>query len=159
MRSCWICLMALLFITQSSSGIQKQSADSSAGQRPDLSISISAPQSTIKISGDIIVEVTITNTSAQALFAPDLAFDLRDPSGKPVPRTQRKSRVPPGGSFVSIPLKPGQSVVSKINLKKQFVIAMPGQYTLQAWREEYVRGTNKVRGRIRSNTIVFHVVG
>lgn len=157
-RPLWIFLIAFSFITSSTLGAQKQRAQPSADQPLSFSLSIRAPRSTIELSSDAIVHVTITNTSDHDLFAPDLAFDLRDSAGQPVPRVQRKPGVPPGGSFVSTPLKPGQSIDSSINLKNDFVITAPGKYTVQAWREDYVAGTNKVRGRVKSNTITIDIV-
>lgn len=158
LRYCWICIIALSFIPRFSSGVQAQPAQSSARQSLSFSISISAPQSAIKLSSNVTIKVTVTNVSTYELFAPDLAFDVRDSTGKPVARVRRKPGVPPGGSFMSVPLKPGQSYVSSINLKKHFVFTMPGKYTVQAWREDYVRGTNRVRGRVKSNTITLDIV-
>jgi hypothetical protein len=137
---------------------QVQRTQISADQSPSFSISIRAPQSTVKLSGEVTIAVRVTNTSDHKLFAPNLAFTVRDSEGKSVPRVQGKPGVPPRGSFVSAPLEHGQSFDSSINLKNEFAITKPGKYTIQAWREDYVLGTNKVRNIIRSNVITIGIV-
>ena len=158
MRSHWTLLIAFSFIASSSSSVQGKQAQPSVEQPLSFSLSIKAPQSTYKLSSEVIIEVTTTNISSHELFAPDLALDVRDSAGEPVRRVQGKPGVPRGGSFFAAPLKPGQSIDGSMNLTKQFVIATPGKYTVQAWREDYVPGTNQVRGRVKSNTITIDLV-
>lgn len=154
-----ICLIGLSFIASSMLSAQVQRTQISADQSPSFSISIRAPQSTVKLSGEVTIAVRVTNTSEhKLLFAPLFAFNVRDSEGKSVPRIQGKPGVPPGGSFVSTPLEPGQSFASSMDLKNEFLITKPGKYTIQAWREDYVPGTNKVQSVVRSNVITIDIV-
>lgn len=158
MRFYRICLIGLPFIASSMLPAQVQRTQTPADQSPSFSISIRAPQNTFKLGAKMTLKVTITNTSDHKLFAPDLAFTVRDPEGKPVLRVQGRAGVPPSGSFTSTPLEPNQSLDSSINLKNEFVITKPGKYTIHAWREDYVRGTNKVQSVVRSNVITIDIV-
>ena len=153
-----ICLIGLSFIASSMLPAQVQRTQISADQSPSFSISIRAPQAAVKVSGKLTIEVRITNTSDHKIFAPNLAFTVRDSEGKSVPQVQGKPGVPPGGSFVSTPLETGQSFASSMDLKNGFLITKPGKYTIQAWREDYVRGTNKVQSVVRSNVITIDIV-
>lgn len=85
-------------------------------------------------------------------------MDVRDSAGKLAPLVQGRPGVPPGGSLVAYPLKPGQSMEGPFNLKTKYAITAPGRYTVQAWREDYDPGTHKVRGRVKSNILTIDVV-
>src|SRR3974390_2378673 len=120
-----IIVVAVLIVGLSETVVRGQTAQPSGVQPYSFSLSIRAPLSTIELDKEAMIDVTITNTSSDDLFfvAADLSFDVRDSLGKPVPGVARKSGShPPGGTFVPIPIKPGQSIDRSIDLKKRFVI-------------------------------------
>ena len=161
-----IITLAALCMTWPCMAASGQRSRAAADQPASFSLSIRAAQSTFKLDQDVIVVVTITNTSAHNEFVgadlegsiPPFALELHDAAGNPVPRIERKFSVPLGGSFLSIPLKPGQAIDRSWNLKKTFVITAPGNYTAQAWREDYAPGAHQVRGVVKSNTITIKIL-
>lgn len=165
MRVFGICFMAVSFLALSGAATQQQTATPSTDQGQSFSLSISASKRTFNHDEDVNVTVTVTNVSDHnILVGSDLggviapfSLDVRDSTGKPVPRIQLKPGSTYGGSFVSIPLKPGQSTRREENLKKEFTISKPGSYTVQASREDYKPSGHQVRSHVKSNILAINI--
>jgi len=128
-----------------------------------FSLVVKSPETTVKTGADLKVEVTMTNTSNHDIFyRADLggvllpfAFDVRDSEGKVVSETPQglkahgKDRA--GGSYLAVPLHPGESIHRERVLSNEFDFSKPGKYRVEVFREA---GATVVK----SNTITITVV-
>jgi hypothetical protein len=129
-----------------------------------LSLSISAPASTVKAGSDVRVDITATNISdhdldfgtevGKAQAEKDFDIDVRDSAGKEPTETEYglllhgKSKGPfgRGGSFKTMRLKPGQNYQDYSILNRVYDLT-PGTYTIQASRRD-----SENKAGVKSNT-------
>jgi hypothetical protein len=110
-----------------------------------FSLVSSLSTTTAQAGGDLIIEVTITNTADYDLFyvVPDeiempFGLEVRDSEGHHVPYTPQGRRTFGGlfdGSRFMLKLHPGESLYRERLLNKDFEISKPGTYTVWATRQ------------------------
>jgi len=134
--------------------------------RTNFSIAISSPQLIVNAGSDVRVEIVMTNISDRDIFYGaglggeyPFMLDIRDSNGRVVPRIQKKGpgpSEPKGGTFILTPIKPGKSIQREWVVNRDFDMASPGRYTLQAMREA---GTTEVGlSIVKSNKLTIIVV-
>jgi hypothetical protein len=128
-----------------------------------FSLQIAAQQDQLKVGEDIMLDVTIINTSDRLITladtnrACDYVWDVRDESDKGVPDTplMRQKGCPSTGSALTgrnmvIMLKPTESYKLELSVRELKTISQPGKYTIQLSRalsqndKETVVKSNKV---------------
>jgi hypothetical protein len=119
-----------------------------ASARPArFSLEIGLPQNVIRGDSEILLEVTMTNTSHEALglgvaFAPPLwtrlcQLDVRDSQGKKLaPKPAMRQFSWPTESGPLITLWPGKKAKIQVMLNRVYDLSAPGQYTIQALRAD-----------------------
>jgi|GEM_PF-4682059 hypothetical protein len=141
-------LIALAALALHGLGIQ------SAAKDRQFSITIEAPQKA-KAGSEILVTVTLTNTSDQTLgfiatpSAPvdGYMIDVRDGNGKEVQETWKgKERKVWHASFSRIKkLRPGENWGTVFTVNEFLDLSRPGEYSIQLTREKVVSNQIMVR--------------
>jgi len=128
-----------------------------------FSLVVSTPESTVKAGTDLKAAVTMTNTSDHDIFYRadpsgtllPFAFDVRDSEGKVVSETSKglsaHGKNMAAGSYLGVPIHPGESIHRERVLNKEFDLEKPGKYTVQATRES---GSTVVKSNIITITVV-----
>ncbi len=151
-------------------------AQNASGPKPCFTITISAPQTVVKIGSPIVLHLAETNLCDQLLpygsisvQGGELGQSLRmvdvrvsDSDGKPTPETYhgktihaRTTLVPAlGPSAPPSYIKKGESFSEESDLNREFVLDKPGKYTVQAHRLDY-----RSNVLVKSNTITFTLTG
>lgn len=149
-------------------GLVARPAKANGAAQPSFSITITAPQSTVKASSEVELEVVLKNISqrninvSEMLGGADLNYDIqvRDSQGKLAQETafglklHGKDPTYQGqhGSIVARTLAPGSTHESKAYLNKMYSLP-PGAYAVQVSRRD--PATNQV---VNSNTITLTVI-
>jgi len=133
-------VLAIVFGSVCSPGQQRQ---------VPFSVVIRAPENEIKSGSDIVVDVTITNTSDSAIglevmeISPYVAI-VREANGLLAPETElgrklkqrQRDRIDPNwaGSRIGSGLQPGESVHAKCIVSERYDMNAPGRYSIQVER-------------------------
>lgn len=140
----------------------------SGGQQP-FSITLATKHEVVKVGEDILLEITLTNTSqseirlAEAPGDPPPAefqylIEVHDDKGEPAPDSEYGRRLKanpnPRGSRVTRALAPGESLKDETTLTRVFNLSRPDKYIVQASRKipDYLG-----KGVVKSNTITITV--
>lgn len=124
-----------------------------ASQLP-FTITISTPESVVRVGADVRIKITMTNTSDRDVFygsgtEPVVDVVVLDGSGKQVAETPEgmkihdtdPNRQPHSGSFVRLALKPGKALSGDRIVSNEFDMKKPGNYTILAQRKDTASGT------------------
>jgi len=146
-----------------------QAAKSPRDLEPSFSITISAPERTVKANSEVELDVILKNTShrdisvSEILGGADLNFNIevRDGQGKLAPETSFGKKLhgkDPNfqgqhGSILAHTLAFGASHETKTFLNKIYVLSEAGTYTVQASRRD--PDANVV---IKSNSVTLTVI-
>ena len=136
-----------------------------------FSIAISAQSDLMKVGSEILVEITLTNTSNheirvgkapgnQPLAESEYSIDVRDSKGHPAPDTEyggkvRQRKIWFYRSRESVALQPGESLKDGAVITKLYDLSRVDRYTVQISRpipEQWGKGT------VKSNTINITVI-
>lgn len=165
--------LLLLMVLGMSGGAVYAAADVAS-----FTITISSPQNTWKAGSDVVVSISLINTSNQRIFfrkAPGQAFGERfmdveatDDQGKSLPRTkyyhglrtedgdgnrrQPTEELAIGGSVSKKFLKPGETLQDGIVVSKLFDLSRAGKYTIRVQRRD--EGSKSL---VMSNTITLTI--
>ncbi len=133
--------------------------------KPPFRIAITAESPSIVAGADVWIKVSITNTSNQDLddsggfsdttrLDPNLQFDVRDESGKLVPKRTYAHPELDTGMPINRSISPGQTLTQEQRVSALYDMRRPGKYVIQVSREipKRLRG-----GTIKSNTITVSV--
>jgi len=158
-------------------------AQESPAQKAPFSLTIKAPQTTVKLGSPIVLTLTLTNTSDRPLpyggtelvdgvALRKIDIKVYDSDGKPVPETERGMAVhgrprphsgpprpgPGGGPGTAVvDVKPGGTLQEQADLSKEFLLTQPGKYTVQAGRTDYPTPFRADDVLVKSNTITFTI--
>ncbi|HEV2195700.1 MAG TPA: hypothetical protein VGR55_08960 [Candidatus Acidoferrum sp.] len=133
-----------------------------------FSVTLHAPDGTVKIGSELHLKVKITNTSNREIrFAKgfgneeyDLDVEVRDAEGKTPPLTTSYREVkehPGGGSYSTYVLEPGKSFEDDLVLTKLYVITQPGKYTVRVTRGQRPLWQDVKQNTVKSNTITLTI--
>jgi hypothetical protein len=147
--------------------------------QPLYTITISTPESVIKVGSEVRLDVTTKNVSNQTIYmffstAPgrDPEIHLRDSKGNPVLETPYGQKVhgtdpnrrPFSGSVFGYQetLKPGETFEEKLNLSEEYDLSKPGEYTIQVRRhdvlsEDDLKSKSRTVAFVKSNTITITI--
>ena len=141
-----------------------QASQPAATKQPSFSIAISMPP-VVKAESEMLLEIAMTNASDKNIYYGVIAgwpawqmfqIDLRDATGRPVPKTPVGQRVSNGPSavtgVVSVPLAPGKVLRPQVILNRVYDLSRPGEYTVQAIRTDSASGVE-----VKSNILAFRV--
>jgi hypothetical protein len=127
---------------------------------------IRAAEDETRTGSDVVVEITITNSSdrpigMEAMGISPYVVIVRGGNGVPAPETEmgrsleqrQRERIAPGwvGNRFGVTLQPGQAVHEKCVVSEQYVMTVPGRYSIQL---ERLWG----RTAVPSNTVMVAVV-
>lgn len=134
-----------------------QSPEHPHDSKPSFSITISAPQSTVKVGSPLMINALKTNKSDHGIpvvttLGSDIKFDVRDALGILRPKVQSNLKAHSGDnnpfpgiiSFVQFTINPGKTIAGRIDLRKEYDLDRPGQCTIQAeewdtWSDSLVK--------------------
>lgn len=148
-----------------------------AHRKLPFKVTISAPETLLRVGQVLVLHVTITNTSDRTLgfgrypgVAPDdggrYRIEVRDARGRTPPpsayahsmRHSQRRRPPPfiQSSTVTVNLKPGQSFADWVSVTRFYDLGRPGKYTI--WPLRPVRPWQRAGGSfVRSNKVTVTV--
>ena len=127
-------------------------AKDSPATKPEFTIAITAPQTTVKLGSPIVLNLTEANISEHDLPRTSTSqgtrfmdIKLYDTDGKAVPETEhgkllhgRSVKWPNSHSgFIQRFIPKGQSFHEESDLSKEFILDKPGTYTVQAEHFDY----------------------
>ena len=161
MKSTALLLRLALVLGVPAGCVAQTSGNSSA--MPQLSVTLSARESTSTTGSKVIVDVLLTNTSSGRVLLPGgggedilpwYTIQVRRKDGAPVPDSQlvqakkRESSKPlPPGMFkvdnysgIMGELQPGQTLKETVVLSDRYDMSQPGEYVVQAQRSESATG-------------------
>lgn len=138
-----------------------------------FALTLVAPKRPLRAGKQLILSVKVMNTSDGAVDVPVSRAGLYgrpgmvyrvhalDERGRPappwVPPPVPKGKALIGGSMPGFPLKPGQSLVDRVDVTHVYDLTRPGRYKI--WiGEPYYRGPGLPNGLVKSNTITVMVV-
>lgn len=122
----------------------------SAGEQKPFSLSIETQPQTAKVGEEILLRVTLTNTSSSEIRFGEVPGDpppgefvykieVQDSKGQSARLTEygRKfdSAVPARGSRVTHALQPGESLTDNVTLNKLYDFSRPDKYTVKVARQ------------------------
>jgi hypothetical protein len=163
-----VALVMLIFSVHNGliSGQGDQEAKAKEPKPPGISLSISSDRSVIQSGGDLLVKITLVNTSSHEIFietekGPDTRFgvelDIRTESGEQAKDTKeghmRKRDIsadPETGKPVifnsspgpQIHLQPGKSLSETLDIAKLNDMHQPGKYTIRVTRPDTSEAIN-----------------
>jgi len=133
-------------------------------QAPRFSLTISLPQDVIRADSEMPLEITMTNTSDKEFtygvaFAPPLwthlcRLDVRDSTGALVPQKSSMHQFDAGTEGgPALILQRGEKVTVEVLLNRVYDLSKPGQYTIQAVRD------NGAGVAVKSNVLTVSFAG
>ena len=137
---------------------------------PQFTVTLAAPEHSLKAGSALLLRLTVTNTSDHATRFPSTRgiadvrviykFHIFDELGRPVPRRVLPCERPPsvcGGSAQSKLLQPGESFTEEIDITSLYDLSRPGKYNIWV-SEPYFRGSGPPNGLVTSNSVKVTVV-
>lgn len=121
--------------------------ESQQANNPPFKIAITAEKSTIVAGADVLVDVSLTNTSNQNVeetvmyedgigLDSTLRFEVRDEHGKLVPKRVYPNEEFRAGSFRVHTIPAGQTLTQPQPVSALYDMRKPGKYTIQVWRPD-----------------------
>jgi hypothetical protein len=121
--------------------------ESRQANNPPFKIAITAEKSTIVAGADVLVDVSLTNTSNQNVeetvmyedgigLDSTLRFEVRDEHGKLVPKRVYPNEEFRAGSFRVHTIPVGQALTQPQPVSALYDMRKPGKYTIQVWRPD-----------------------
>ena len=112
-------------------------------------ISIATEKSTVVAGADVLIEVSLTNTSTQNVeetvmyqdgigLDSTLRFEVRDEHGKLVPKRVYPNEEVRTGSFRVHTIPAGRTLTQSQPVSTLYDMRKPGRYTVQVWRPDPV---------------------
>jgi hypothetical protein len=135
-----------------------------AAKQP-FTLVIRAQEPTVKAGSGVSINVHLTNTSNRDLDAsanisdmtrvdPNYLFDVRDSSGKSVPRRVYQHPELATGHAIFRTIKPGEDVTDVEDVSRLYDLTHPGKYVIQVSRRI---SDNEKDGVVQSNAITITV--
>jgi hypothetical protein len=138
------------------------------GPKPLFSLTVAAPKEPLKAGTELILSVTVTNTSDRNIsfitspgLVPEDGFlyeiDVRDAQGRSAPPSAYLRNRDPRisiykGSMTHRTLKPGESFVDEVTVTGFYDLSQPGEYKISVARS-MPPYQNLGKGRVKSNVI------
>jgi hypothetical protein len=127
-----------------SSLLAAQQATPPPAKEAPFAVKLSAPLGDAPVGSDLIVALTITNTSLNPIFLPRIGgklaldlfvkMDVRDQEGKPVQETPERIKalhLPLRPYHPRPEIKPGDSEITEVMLSQDYDLSKPGKYSVQ----------------------------
>jgi len=139
---------------------------------PLCTITITAPQASIKAGSEVNLDIMTKNVSDRTLYivystaGRNMKLDVRDSESNPVSETPfglkvhgtDPKRTPFAGTVFStrVALKSGEVSQERLTLDKEYNLTKPGKYSIRVQRSDILSDTNALIF-VKSNTIIITV--